>query len=65
MTLELTKQRAEYLVKELNLWEVKAEITHSTDEWATIEIDDETDPESIVSYAFNIGVTYGRNNNEG
>lgn len=64
MTLELTKQRAEYLVKELNLWEVKAEITHSTDEWATIEIDDEEDPESIVGFAFGIGVTYGRNNPE-
>ena len=60
--IELPKERAEYLLEELKKWAVEAEITRSSENWATIEIKDETDAETLIVYAFNIGVTYGRNN---
>ena len=63
--IELPKERAEYFLDQLKTWTVEAEITRSSENWATIEIKDETDAETLIVYAFNFGVTYGRNNEEG
>ena len=65
MLIELTKDRAEYFVKELNVWSVNAKIVESTENWATIEIDDDSyDPETIIVYAFNMGVSFAKNLNQ-
>ena len=61
LLIELPKDRAEYFVKELNVWSVEAKIVESTEHWATIEIDDDDhDPETIIVYAFNMGVQFGK-----
>ncbi len=62
--IELPRERAEYLLKELKLWLVDAEITRSSENWATIEVKDETDAETLIVYAFNCGVNYGREHSE-
>ena len=64
LVIELTKERAIYFRDELDKLGIDAEITESTDNWATIEIEDDDieTAESIIVFAFNCGVTYGRNN---
>lgn len=60
MLIDLPKDRAEFFCKELNVWSVEAKIVESTEHWATIEIDDDHDPEDIIVYAFNMGVSFGK-----
>ena len=61
LLIELPKDRAEYFCQELNVWSVNAKIVESTENWATIEIDDDSyDPEDIIVYAFNMGVQFGK-----
>jgi hypothetical protein len=62
--IELSKERAEFLLQELTKWNVEARISQSTEHWATVEVLDNIDPEDLMVYAFNMGVSYGRINKE-
>jgi phage terminase large subunit-like protein len=65
--ITLTKERAEFLCKELNVWSVEARLINIQGNWATVEITgkDAEDADNISAFAFNIGVDYGRKNPSG
>lgn len=60
MQIVLTKERANFLVDELNLWEVKAKIIAEGENWITIEVPDDIGTDDLANHCFNIGVQYGR-----
>ena len=65
--ITLTKDRAEFLCKELKVWSVEARLINVTDNWATVEVTgkDAESADNICAFAFNIGVDYGRKNPSG
>ena len=65
--ITLTKDRAEFLCQELNVWSVEARLINVTDNWATVEVTgkDAENADNICAFAFNIGVDYGRKNPSG
>ena len=65
--ITLTKERAEFLCKELNVWGVEAKLINAIENWATVEITgrDAEDTDNICAYVFNIGADYGRKNPSG
>lgn len=64
MQIVLTKERANFLVDELNLWEVKAKIVAEGENWVTIEVPDDIETDDLANHCFNIGVQYGRKHAE-
>ena len=65
--ITLTKDRAEFLCKELKVWSVEARLINVTDNWATVEVTgkDAENADNICAFVFNIGVDYGRTNPSG
>lgn len=62
--IQITKERAHYLLQELKICGYDASITEETNYWSTIQVnferEDPENAEDLISFAFNVGVSYGR-----